>query len=171
MPGSFSIKIIVVGDAAVGKTSLVLNYVQKKFKSDYLPTIGVDIYSKEVSINEKNVKFVVWDIAGQKGWEVMHRSYYRGAQGALAVFDLTRKKTLKNLESWLNKIDEYLGKKIPVIILGNKKDLKVSIEVDQKDIEKFREKYNYPYIATSAKTGENVQLAFEDLAKKILKIK
>ena len=167
MPNNFSFKIIIVGAVSVGKTSLVLNYVKKIFRSEYLPTIGVDIYSKDLIIDNTNITTVIWDIAGQRGWEIMHKSYFKGADGCLAVFDLTRKNTLNNLENWIKKVKEYSGKETEIILLGNKKDLKVAIEVTPEDVEAFRKEFNYPYYETSAKTGENVKEAFEELMGKI----
>lgn len=168
MNGKLLFKLIIIGDAAVGKTSLVKNFVKEEFKTDYLPTLGVNIYFKELKINDKNIELSIWDIAGQTGWELMHKSYFRGAEGAIVVFDLTRKKTLDNLDGWMNKINEYIGRDIPTVILGNKKDLKVAIEVKQEHIKKIIEGRKTNYLETSAKTGENVEETFNMITNKIM---
>ena len=165
----YTFKIIIVGDAAVGKTSLVLNYVKKIFKTNYLPTIGVDIYNKDITIDGDLIKIMVWDIAGQIGWEIMHKSYYRGAEGVFAVFDLTRKDTLKKLDYWLDNVKKYTKPGIPIIILGNKSDLTISKEINKEEINFFLKKKNFIYIDTSAKTGQNVYMAFNLLLERILK--
>ncbi|WEU40447.1 MAG: GTP-binding protein [Candidatus Odinarchaeum yellowstonii] len=169
MEGKYILKIIIVGDAAVGKTSLVRSFIQEKFKTEYLPTLGVDIYHKQLTINNKVVDLSIWDIAGQKGWELMHRNYFRGADGCIAVFDLTRIKTLENLKSWILKVREYSKPDIPCVVLGNKSDLKVAIEVTDSKIEKIMKEIGCTYyFETSAKTGEKVDEAFTSLVKSVI---
>ncbi|MHA1410751.1 MAG: Rab family GTPase [Candidatus Odinarchaeia archaeon] len=168
MAKEYVFKVVLVGEPAVGKTTTVLQYVEKIFRTEYLPTIGVDIYNKDIQINDIKVKLMVWDIAGQKGYEMMHKSYYRGAEGAFGVFDLTRKITMKLLDNWLTKVKEYAGEDIPIIILANKADLKTSIVVSDKEIESFASRRKLPWFKTSAKTGENVKEAFQSMVNKIL---
>ncbi|MEM2906569.1 MAG: Rab family GTPase [Candidatus Odinarchaeota archaeon] len=168
MQSKLALKIIIVGDAAVGKTSLVRGYIKEKFRTEYLPTLGVDIYFKQLNINGKTVDISIWDIAGQKGWEIMHKSYFKGADGCIAVFDLTKLKTLDSLPAWINKVKEYTKPDIPIIILGNKNDLKIAIEVEPKHINKLINETGYSYFETSAKTGENIEEAFTTLVKTIV---
>ncbi len=168
MEGRFVFKIIIVGDAAVGKTSLVRGFIKERFRSDYLPTLGVDIYYKQLTVNSTPVDLSIWDIAGQKGWEIMHKNYFKGSDGCIAVFDLTRNKTLANLNSWILKVKEYTKPDIPCIILGNKSDLKIAIEVKSSNIEKITKETGYLYFETSAKTGLNVEEAFTTLVNLIL---
>ncbi len=168
MAGKFTFKIVIVGDAAVGKTSLVRGFIKEKFSTEYLPTLGVDIYYKQLNINGRVVDLSIWDIAGQKGWEIMHKNYFKGSDGCIAVFDLTRIKTFENLKAWILRVKEYSKPDIPCTILGNKKDLKISIEVKPSSIEKITKETGYPYFETSAKTGENIEEAFTTLVKLIL---
>lgn len=168
MEGRFVLKIIIVGDAAVGKTSLVRGFIKEKFRSDYLPTLGVDIYYKQLTVNSKLVDLSIWDIAGQKGWEIMHKNYFKGADGCIAVFDLTRNRTLENLNSWILRVKEYSKPDLPFVILGNKSDLKIAVEIKNSNIEKITKETSYPYFETSAKTGLNVEEAFTTLVTLIL---
>lgn len=168
MASKLVIKLIIVGDAAVGKTSLVRGYIKEKFRTEYLPTLGVDIYFKQLNVKDKTVDVSIWDIAGQKGWEIMHKSYFKGADGCIVVFDLTKLKTFENLPSWISKVKEYSKPDTSIIILGNKNDLKIAIEVKPSLIKKLISETGYSYFETSAKTGENVEEAFATIVNAII---
>lgn len=178
---STSCKITLLGDAAVGKTALKNKFMGKAFKEKYMMTMGADISSKVVNIDNKNIKFQVWDLAGQPRFSAVRGMYYRGAMGAFFVFDVNRKETLDNFTSWMNELWNNSGKgKVPLVILGNKVDLRSSLpggvtpeegEARAKDISKDYSDLGIPvdYLETSAKTGQNVDPAFSLLGKKILK--
>ncbi|MHA1792684.1 MAG: Rab family GTPase [Promethearchaeota archaeon] len=155
-------KCIIIGDNAVGKTSLISCFVEHKFPIDHLPTIGTNLYVKEiVSSKSKNKKFIltVWDIAGEKKWTVMRKLYYKGANGAFLVGDLTRKETFENLISfWKNEILQYCNN-IPIVLLANKNDL--DHEIDDEYLLKVSKEINaIKFFRTSAKTSHNVNSAF-----------
>ncbi|MFQ5977881.1 MAG: GTP-binding protein [Candidatus Heimdallarchaeota archaeon] len=177
---STSCKITLLGDAAVGKTALRNRFMGKSFNTRYMITTGAAIASKMVNIGEEEIKFQVWDLAGQPRYEAVRGMYYRGARGAVIVFDITRRETLESCSSWMQELWNNSGKgKVPLIILGNKLDLRdgcpegVPPEVGEALAKAASEDYSdngisVSYLETSAKTGLNVDRAFFLLGKKIL---
>ncbi len=176
---TFLNKITVLGDGAVGKTSLCARYMGKGFKRSYLATVGAQVSVKDIDFRGHHFRFQVWDFAGQPSWASLQRPYYLGAFGTILVFDLTRKRTLENLPNWIN--EQWTQNKSiqPTIVLGNKVDLRkkmpecVSTKEGQAFAKELSEKtkehgFQVPYIETSAKTGEQVDQAFESLAENIL---
>lgn len=169
-------KICLIGEGAVGKTSLIKRYVFDQFEREYLSTLGTKITKKQVNLKhpskDEDVKVIlmIWDIMGQKGFrELLQEAYFYGAQGLIAVCDITNKQTLNELEDWLTSAFGVTGK-IPIIILGNKSDLKDNAQFGLDEIRKFASKYEraMAYL-TSAKTGENVDPAFIKIGREILK--
>ncbi|MHA1835656.1 MAG: GTP-binding protein [Candidatus Odinarchaeia archaeon] len=166
----FVFKVIVIGDGGVGKTCLTLTFVKKEFKSDYIPTLGVDVYMKEFGLGESKVTLIIWDIAGQEKFDIIRKQYYKGAQGALLVFDLTRPETFYNIEKWHEELVINVSEKIPIILLANKSDVEDKRQVKSDEIELMAKKLRCDYFETSAKTGKNVDKAFYSLLKKIIKL-
>lgn len=168
--GEYSAKIILTGSYKVGKTSLVRRFVENKFKDSYLPSIGVDITKKEIELEEETkVNFILWDIGGQrKQMEPYRKRFYKGANSALIVVDRTREDTLESVETWYNDIKDSVPVKIPIVIAGNKSDLKDEIVVSEERIKQKAEEHGFHYIITSAKTGENVNDAFLYLAYRVV---
>ncbi len=164
-------KICLLGDGAVGKTSLIRKYVYDDFDDKYLMTIGAKITKKSMTIQqpdeEINLIMMINDIVGQVEFERLHKQYYRGSKGGLFVCDLTRKDTLERMEWWLNSFRDVAGD-VPVIILGNKVDLKDEHEITLDDMATFADRCNCLYYLTSAKTGENVEAAFETMGKRVI---
>jgi len=167
-------KIIIIGDPAVGKTSLIKKYVKTPIDSEYLPTVGAHISKQPVKLLvEKdivNVALLLWDIAGQDVFRVLHKVYYNGAKGIIIVFDLTKPQTLSNIVRWQNEAIGFLGKstKIPMILVGNKSDLKSEIKVSQEDVAKMKEITHIPdYFETSALDGTNVTEMFYTIAERV----
>jgi len=160
--GSYSTKLILIGDYSVGKTSLSLRFVQNLFKEDYHSTVGVDISQKKIELAEDTqMKFVIWDIGGQITQMTPHRKrFYEGANSAFIVVDRTRLNSLKSVSMWYDEIMKHTSKDINIIIVGNKSDLVNEIVVSEDDIKSIADKYDSTYIITSAKTGENVNEAF-----------
>ncbi|MHA1985110.1 MAG: GTP-binding protein [Promethearchaeota archaeon] len=166
---NFTLKIIIIGEPAVGKTSLVKKFVSGQFTKDYRSSIGTNIFTKKIVL-EKNMEATLqlWDIAGQERWVNIRRPYYSGAKGAILVGDLTRNNTFDQIENfWVPDLtlDYSL---IPIILLANKSDL--SNKIEKQWIDSLGERINTSSIIfTSARTGENVELAFQLIAKQAIR--
>jgi len=166
----FFFKIIIVGPAAVGKTSILERFIYNHFSENYKLTIGVNFLSKIVDlIGNGIVKLSIWDIGGQERFEMLRTDFYKGASGAVLVFDLTRMETYNAIEKWLNEVKHYAGK-VPFILIGNKADLLEHFVrvVEKEEAEEFARTHNSTYIETSAKTGKNVEEAFNEFSQMLV---
>jgi small GTP-binding protein len=163
-------KVCVIGEAAVGKTSLIRRYVLDKFDDRYIATIGTKTTAKEVSVELGDeityLKLQIWDILGLRSFSTLQKSAYRGANGAFIVLDITRKGTLRTLEDWLLALYREAGE-IPVVIMGNKVDL--IPDYHKSEITKLVADYGFPCFLSSARSGENVDKAFNKLGRMIVK--
>ena len=168
---TYLIKIIIIGDPGVGKTSLVKQFISEKFSRDYRITIGTNIFTQNLTLNTGEItKLQIWDIAGQERWVEMRHLYYKGAHGVMMVADLTRRKTFEQLvKFWKNDLMKHC-KNVPIILIANKNDL--INEIRPEEIENIRKDICASYIFnTSAKDGTNVNKSFEVLADEIIKNK
>ena len=154
-----AVKVILVGDGRVGKTSLVNVLSYSKFSDQYKMTIGATFASKDVYVNGRLVKLSIWDLAGQPRFNEVSRIFIKGAKGVLYVFDLTRKETLRNLLNWYKMVKREVGD-IPNVVIGNKIDIVPNTEEFDSFAEKFAEECGGKYIKTSAKQKKNVREAF-----------
>ncbi|UCE73030.1 MAG: GTP-binding protein [Methanomassiliicoccales archaeon] len=157
-------KVCLIGEAAVGKTSLIRRFVFDRFSDTYIATIGTKTSAKELTIKTEKeevlLKLQIWDIIGLRSFAKLQTHVYQGAKGAFIVTDITRKGTLRTIEAWILSLFKTAGE-IPIIILANKNDLKP--EFGKPEIEEIIKDYGFPYLFTSAKTGENVNEAFQIL--------
>lgn len=163
------IKIIVIGEPAAGKTSLVKKFVSSHFSTDYRASIGANMFIKNVILDSgQEIKIQLWDIAGQERWIKMRHLYYKGAQGALILGDLTREKSFKQIENfWCPDIGKYCTE-IPIILIANKNDL--NDKISENIVKSLGERINAKDILfTSAKTGENVEKAFKLISELVIK--
>ena len=167
-------KVVLVGDPMVGKTSLVRKYVTDQFSDDYIMTVGFKVTSKKLvykdttNNTETELTLMIWDIMGQKQYKLTPITAFQGAKGAIMVCDRTRPETLFNLTnqiSWLFNVTTD----IPLIILANKSDLTDQIKFGESALKDIGTAFRAPYFTTSAKTGGNVQLAFNVIGRMILK--
>ncbi|KAG7319262.1 hypothetical protein KOW79_017736 [Hemibagrus wyckioides] len=167
------LKVIILGDSGVGKTSLMNQYVNKKFSNQYKATIGADFLTKEVMVDDRLVTMQIWDTAGQERFQSLGVAFYRGADCCVLVFDVTAPNTFKTLDSWR---DEFLiqasprdPENFPFVVLGNKIDLE-NRQVTTKRAQAWcQSKNNIPYFETSAKEAINVEQAFQTIARNALK--
>ena len=174
---SFMIKLVLIGDGAVGKTSIRRRYLGEGFQKEHLATLGADFAVKDKVVNSHTIKYQIWDIAGQEFFKRVRSRFYKGCFGALAVFDITRKDTFINLTKWLDELYAHNGRGVvPVIVLANKSDLdekEITVEEVEKYIEQLNEqtkphKIENFFLKTSAKTGLNIDEAFEIIGKYIV---
>jgi len=168
------LKVIILGDSGVGKTSLMNQYVHKRFSNQYKATIGADFLTKEVMIEDKLVTLQIWDTAGQERFQSLGVAFYRGADSCVLVYDITDSKSFDNLESWM---DEFLvhaaprnSDSFPFVVLGNKADLGSSRrQVSASKAKAWcQSKGDIPHYETSAKEALNVEQAFHTIAKNAL---
>ena len=169
-------KIIVIGDPAVGKTSLLTNFCGEKFNYEYVPTVGVNITKEPVTIKDNmgkdiTVNLMVWDIAGQPQFYMLHRPYFNGADGMMLVYDITRSSSFSNINNWYSTSVKYGLSGIPRILIGNKIDLKDERKIILPMAEHLSEKIDAPFFETSALTGENVESIFQKIAELTLRSK
>ena len=166
-----SCSILLLGDLAVGKTSLIARYTNGVFNETYISTVGIENLLKQEIINNENVLVKIWDTAGQERFRAITPSILRNAEGVIIVFDVTSKDSFENIKEWINTLKINIGdntNSIPVIIVGNKIDKENEREIEKNDALKFAEDNKYKYFETSAKTGEGVDDTFRDMAKQIL---
>ncbi|XP_006868570.1 PREDICTED: ras-related protein Rab-18-like isoform X1 [Chrysochloris asiatica] len=161
------LKILIIDKSRVGKYSLPLRFTDDIFDPDLAATIGVDCKVKTISVDGNKDKLAIWDTAGQERFRTLTPSYYRGAQGVIVVYDVTRRGNLVKLDNWLNELETYcMRNDIVNMLVGNKID-KENREVDRNEGLKFARKHSMLFIEPSAKTCHGVQCAFEETVEKI----
>jgi len=165
-------KVVILGDPAVGKTSLIKKYVQDVFDDRYLNTIGAKVMKKNLGVHNHetgeivDLKLILWDIAGQESFATVKKAYYRGASGALVACDSTRRETMEHIHHWIENLFDVSGV-VPLIIIVNKSDLEKEAAFTLDDVRKEFQPYEAPVFATSAKTGFNVEMVFHELGKEM----
>ncbi|GAM28079.1 hypothetical protein SAMD00019534_112550 [Acytostelium subglobosum LB1] len=169
------LKVIILGDTGVGKTSLMNQYVNKKFSNQYKATIGADFLTKELMVDDRVVTMQIWDTAGQERFQSLGVAFYRGADCCVLVYDVNVAKTFENLDSWRDEFLIQAGPRdpdnFPFVVLGNKIDLENQRVVSQKRAASWcQSKGNIPYFETSAKEAINVEQAFQTIARNAIKL-
>ncbi|MEW5937949.1 MAG: Rab family GTPase [Candidatus Thermoplasmatota archaeon] len=165
-------KVLLLGDGAVGKTSLIRKYVLDRFDDKYITTIGTKVTKKVVEFKRHGemveLTLMIWDVLGQRGYTTIQASSYQGAEGTVMVCDLTRKETLRSIDDyWLPNLTEVAGK-TPIVLVGNKCDLATQIQITEGELKAYAQRLKAPCFRSSAKTGENVEALFKALGELVI---
>ncbi|KAL7612754.1 hypothetical protein Lser_V15G08227 [Lactuca serriola] len=163
-------KTVLIGDSAVGKSNLLSRFAKDEFHLDTKPTIGVEFAYRNTKLGDKIIKAQIWDTAGQERFRAITNSYYRGALGAMLVYDITRNETFENVRKWLQELREFGDPDMVIVLVGNKSDLVDLREVEVEDGQKLAEVEKLCFLETSAKENLNVEDAFLQMITKIYKI-
>ena len=166
-------KVLLIGDPAVGKTSLVRRFVLDIFDDTYLSTLGTKVTNKTMIFNAPDgnqkveLKLMIWDVMGQKEYQMIQESAYMGSNGAIIVSDVSRKETLDHLGNWVSDLYNVTSV-VPIVIVGNKADLIDISSTNKDELEQLAMSYEAPFVYTSAKNGENVESMFQILARMLV---
>ena len=163
----YKLKLVVVGDSGVGKTNLIKRFANNTFNSNSKATVGVEFLSKSFKINNRVFKIEMWDTAGQERYKSITAAYYKGAKGALVVYDITSKISFENLDKWMLEIKEKSSKDLKLMIIGNKCDLKDGRQVSNEEAMRKAKDTGIALMETSALDSTNVKEAFHDLLKEM----
>ena len=162
-PAEMIFKIIIVGDLSSGKTNIVTQYISHKFVQDSQPTIGVEMFNKDFQINEDKVSAQIWDTAGQEKYNALTSSYYKGAKGALVVYDITQESTFFKVEQFAKDLREKSDKNVYMILVGNKIDLEENRKVSKEEGKILADKLKMGFFEVSAKNGTGIEDLFKNL--------
>jgi Ras-related protein Rab-11A len=165
---NYLFKVLILGDSFVGKTNMLKRFLNDEFDMNTKETVGVEFGSKNFIMDEKDiVKAQIWDTAGQERYRSVTKAYYKGAKGALLVYDISRRNTFENIDNWLIDLRTNGDKDILIILIGNKCDLIDKREVSVEEAQTKAEQYNIAYMETSAKNGDNIIKAFSELVSQV----
>ena len=162
-PAEMIFKIIIVGDLSSGKTNIVTQYISHKFVQDSQPTIGVEMFNKDFQINEDKVSAQIWDTAGQEKYNALTSSYYKGAKGAIVVYDITQESTFLKVEQFVKDLREKSDKNVYMILVGNKIDLEENRKISKEEGKILADKLKMGFFEVSAKNGTGIEDLFKNL--------
>lgn len=163
-------KIVLIGDSAVGKSQILARFARNEFSLDSKATIGVEFQTRTLVIQHKSVKAQIWDTAGQERYRAVTSAYYRGAVGAMLVYDITKRQTFDHIPRWLEELRGHADKNIVIILIGNKSDLEDQRAVPTEDAKEFAQKEGLFFLETSALEATNVEDAFLTVLTEIFRI-
>ena len=163
-----SIKVLLVGNSSVGKTSIMLRYLDNFFVENFLPTVGIDFKTKMIGHNGRNIKVNLWDTAGQEKFRTLTTSYYKGANAVLFVFDITERDSFFQLKEWMTETKKHVGNDFVGIVVGNKLDMDFKRVVKTDELLYLAEDVQMPAFEVSAKTGSNINELFETLVDLVM---
>ncbi|RWR92446.1 ras-related protein Rab11A [Cinnamomum micranthum f. kanehirae] len=163
-------KIVLIGDSAVGKSQILARFARNDFSLDSKATIGVEFQTRTLVIQHKSVKAQIWDTAGQERYRAVTSAYYRGAVGAMLVYDITKRQTFDHIPRWLEELRGHADKNIVIILIGNKSDLESQRAVPTEDAKEFAQKEGLFFLETSALEATNVETAFMTVLTEIFNI-
>ena len=168
-PNSYDMifKIVLIGDSSVGKTNMLSRYISNEYDPNSQSTIGVELSTKTFTFDKDEVKVQIWDTAGQEKYRSITSSYYKGAQGCLLVYDITRKDTFDNIDKWFSELKSSTNNEINAILIGNKCDLSDKREITIEEAQKKAKLFNVAFMETSALDGTNIEKAFYELVNNV----
>jgi|EP00505_MAST-04D_sp_SCG-Rhode-Island_P004048 Ras-related protein Rab-8A len=163
-----NIKLLTIGDSAVGKTCLISQFARDSFNPNFITTIGIDYKIKPVEIDGKKYKLLIWDTAGQERFRTITTSYFRGCQGILLVYDITNRKTYDSIKVWMEQIEKINDQNVNKILVGNKCDLEDERQVTFEEGTQMAAEYQIPFLEASAKDNINVADAFMQITRNVI---
>ncbi|XP_057970588.1 ras-related protein Rab11D [Malania oleifera] len=163
-------KIVLIGDSAVGKSQVLARFARNEFSLDSKATIGVEFQTRTLIIHHKSVKAQIWDTAGQERYRAVTSAYYRGAVGAMLVYDITKRQSFDHIPRWLEELRSHADKNIVIMLIGNKTDLENQRAVPTEDAKEFAQKEGLFFLETSALEATNVETAFSTVLTEIFNI-
>lgn len=167
----FNVKLILIGDSQVGKTSVLLRYCDDFFNDYHISTVAIDYKFKTVELNNLKIKMQIYDTAGQERFKSMSLNYYKGSDGIINVFDLSSKQSFYNVINWANQIKNSVSSKAPKYLIGNKCDDVENRKISREEAEKMAQDYDLKYFETSAKKDYNIKEMFDSLIMDVYKVK
>ena len=164
----YMIKLLVLGDLSVGKSSFIYRFIEDKFNTDSIPTTGLDLKTADLLINNKKVRVHLWDTVGQEKYKSITQNLILRVQGIIILFDITNKDSFNNLNEWIKTVREQVGNNLAILLVGNKCDLEENRLVFKEEANIFAKNEKIKYIETSCKTGENIIKAIDYICEKII---
>lgn len=155
--------VVLIGDSGVGKSNLLSRFTRNEFNLDSKSTIGVEFATRSIQVNAKTIKAQIWDTAGQERYRAITSAYYRGAVGALLVYDISKRPTYENVQRWLKELRDHADSNIVIMLVGNKSDLRHLRAVTTEEAKQFASENNLSFIETSALDASNVEMAFQNI--------
>ena len=163
----YLLKYVIIGDSGVGKSNILLRYINNKFSEDFKTTVGVEFGAKNLEVNGRIYRIQIWDTAGQENFRSIARAYYKNSICACVVYDITNRKSFDSVQSWIDDCTKQTPKSVLLLLIGNKNDLNDKREVQYEEGLEFARKKNMIFLETSAKTGDNISNIFEKSVKQI----
>ncbi|KAG8861950.1 hypothetical protein FRB96_002393 [Tulasnella sp. 330] len=163
-------KVVLIGDSGVGKSNLLSRFTRNEFNLESKSTIGVEFATRSINVDGKTVKAQIWDTAGQERYRAITSAYYRGAVGALLVYDIAKHATYVNVQRWLKELRDHADSNIVIMLVGNKSDLKHLRAVPTEEAKNFSTENGLSFIETSALDASNVEAAFQNILTEIYRI-
>ena len=162
-----TVKLVLLGDSRVGKSSVVIRFVKNEFDQYKFPTIGATFLTQSVSVGDYLVKFEIWDTAGQEKYRSLAPLYYRGASAALVVYDITNRESFENARKWIEEVQTQEGSHVVIGLAGNKVDLSANRKVSTEEGSEFAKQKNFIFFETSAKNSTNIKEIFQSIGMSI----